>query len=150
MVVASPRTASAASTSRSVSASRAASQPSAWSRRCFSSVARSFAAIARAAPALTYGASPSVTAKIVRRIDSSFTSETSPYSARSTSAAEGSASRAQADRYTVAASVACRPTTASATSSTRAARAEGANSCRRPNRARRSPTPITGTLISGP
>lgn len=142
--VASPCALSAASVRASTPASRRSSQPGAPSASHLTIPARSLAAIVFAVDEATTGASSALTAKSVRRMHSSRTSDPSSYSARSTSAGSGEVSRAQAARWTVAGSVACSPTTASATSSVRSARYAGASRCRRPRRARRAAVSIRG------
>lgn len=74
--VASPLSLSTASAAASARCSHASSRPF-QSLRCLRKVARSRAAMARAAAASTTGASSRLTAKSVRRMDSSFTSATS-------------------------------------------------------------------------
>ena len=72
------------------------------------------------------------------------------YSARSTRSSDGSVTRAQAERYTVAGSVACRQTMPRAASTALEARCSGERWCRTPTRARRSAVvdPFHGRPVS--
>ncbi len=132
--VRSPASARIRSTDASTSLNQASSQPP--GPNAFMSEARSLRAIAGIVEWCTTGTSSAGTTNTVRRIPVIRTSVCSAYRARSTGSGPGASSRAPADRNTVAGSVPCNATTASAASS--GVPTLTASRCRKASRARRS------------